>query len=761
MTEQLYADVILPLAAPPMTFAVEGEVAGKVMPGSRVMVSLGPRKFYAGVVLRLHTDRPDFKRIKPIERLIDPSMAVSAEQLRLWEWMAGYYMCPIGIVMRGALPAKLKPVGLSVSEALDGGFRPRTTPHLTLSPAIKSEEDLHKVLDSLKRARAQHKAVIDYLDKAEIDWQGPGRVCPPIPRQDIEATPAVIKALTEKGIFNVEHLESEGNTHGKMRLGDEMPELTPAQAEALAKIKRGFSEKEAALLHGITGSGKTEIYIRLIAEALAEGKNVLYMLPEISLTAQLIGRMQRFFTDAVVVYHSRLSDGRRAEVYRSLLCCEGGKLIIGVRSSVLLPTPNLSLVIIDEEHDGSFKQSDNAPRYHARDTALMLASLYGAKTLLGSATPSVESYFNAVSGKYAHIKLGERYSGVSMPKIIVSDTMRAARRGERISHFTKTLLENIDTALAEKRQVILFQNRRGYSPYVECGSCGWTGGCPHCNVTLTYHRSDSSLRCHYCGHTMQVPVLCPSCGHGDLLPRGFGTEKIEQELAAIYPDAAIDRLDADTSRTAGSYQRVVGRFEQGQTDILIGTQMITKGFDFAGVSLVGILNADNMLNYPDFRASERAFSTMMQVGGRAGRRDTQGTVVIQTSQPENPTIGQVLGGNYEIMAAAALAERRCFLYPPYCRLITVTIRHDDHSTAWQCAADLAAQARPVFGRRLLGPEAPPVDRIRGKHLVRFILKIEKGSSPAKAKKLLQAMLDSTAAKKEFRQADFIVDVDPV
>jgi len=462
----------------------------------------------------------------------------------------------------------------------------------------------------------------------------------------------------------------------------------------------------------------------------------------------------------VVVYHSRLSDNRRAEVYRELLASQGGRLVVGVRSSVLLPLPHLSLVVVDEEHENSFKQADSAPRYQARDTAVVLAGLCGAKTLLGSATPSMESYYNALCGKYVLVALTERYSGVSLPQVLLSDTLRAARRGEKRSHFNKLLLDRIEEALVRGRQVMLFQNRRGFSPFVECGNCGWTASCPDCNVTLTYHKSDGSLRCHYCGYHTPLPPRCPSCGADDLQPRGFGTEKIEEALAEIFPDAVIDRLDADTSRTAHGYRRIISAFERGQTDILIGTQMITKGFDFGNVSLVGILNADNLLNYPDFRAGERAFQLMMQVGGRAGRRSEQGTVVIQTGQPSHPVLAQVCSGDYEAMARMQLAERQSFLYPPYCRLISLTLRHRDRTLLWEAANRFGDSLRRVFGRRLLGPEAPPVDRIRGQYLVRFLLKIEKQSSAAEAKRLLAGLFDTLHRDKAYRAVELIPDVDP-
>ena len=574
-----------------------------------------------------------------------------------------YYMCPLGLVMRAAVPAALKSGGLSVQEAVDGSYSPPQETFVALHPSVRNEADLHAALDSLSRARGQYRAMTEYLERT-----GPPNFDDPkfVPRRLLTASPAVLRALTDKCLLRSVRREAVGKEGDAVRF--RLPELTPAQQRCFERIGELFAGKDVVLLHGVTGSGKTEIYIRLIAEELRAGRNVLYMLPEIALTAQLIGRMRDHFGDAVIVYHSRLTDNRRADVYRRLIGGSGGRLVVGVRSSVLLPLPLLSLVIVDEEHENSFKQADSAPRYHGRDPAVMLAALCGAKTLLGSATPSVESYFNAATGKYGLVTLAERYGGAVLPRVIVSDTLRAAKRGEKRSHFNKVLLDRIGEALQAGSQAILFQNRRGFSPYVECGHCGWTANCPDCNVSLTYHKSDGSLRCHYCGYRIPVPAVCPSCGTGSLLPRGFGTEKIEQELAAIFPEAAIDRLDADTSQSAGGYRRIVEAFEQGRTDILIGTQIVTKGFDFGGVSLVGILNADNLLNYPDFRAGERAFQLMTQVGGRAGRRSEPGTVVIQTAHPQHPVIEQVLRGDYRGDGPIAAGRAACLflssLLPP-------------------------------------------------------------------------------------------------
>ncbi len=758
MPSPLYADLILPLDTPVLTFSVPEPLRGAIRPGSRVLAPLGKNKVYTGIVLSLHENAPEGVRLRPLAGMADPEPVVTPQQLELWSWMADYYLCPPGLVMRAALPAKLKPEGYSEFELRRADYRPPRIPYVRLHPSITDEAALHEALDSLSRAKARQRALMQYIELSGAETAGLDSLIP-VPRARIQASAPVLQALVEREIFEI--FEEEAPDEGPTSHFAPLPVLSPAQEEALKALREGLSEKSVALLHGVTGSGKTEIYIHLIAEALRAGGNVLYLLPEIALTTQLIRRMESYFGEAVRVYHSRLTDNRRAAAYRLLLDSPGGELILGVRSAVLLPTPALSLVVVDEEHETSFKQSDNAPRYHARDAAIVLASLYGARTLLGSATPSLESYYNGRSGKYALVTLPERYSGVSLPTVVVSDTLRAAKRGEKRSHFNAALLQRIDAALEAGRQVILFQNRRGFSPYVECGACGWSAGCPQCNVTLTYHKAAGSLRCHYCGYQTPIPARCPSCSAEDLQPKGFGTEKIEEALSEIFPAATIDRLDADSTRTASAYQRIISAFEQGRTDILIGTQMITKGFDFGNVSLVGILNADNLLNMPDFRAAERAFQLMMQVGGRAGRREQQGEVVIQTTQSGHPVIGQVARGDYEAMAVLQLSERQAFLYPPYGRLIALTLRHRDKELLWRAAAFFGQRTREVFGARLLGPEAPPVDRVRGQYLVRFLLKIEKQRPIARAKAMLLERIKELHAQSEFRYVEVLPDVDPL
>lgn len=748
-----YADIVLPLAQPAYTFAVPPGT--ELVPGCAVEVQFGPRKFYTGIVWRVHERRPDFKRIKPVQRVLYDRPLLTDGQRALWEWVASYYMCSVGEVMRAALPSLMKPSADSRERFADEEFRPRTETYFTLAEELRDEERLHETFEKLeRRAPKQYEALL------EIVSAGPGGGLPAgeVPRRLLQADRTVLHALERKKLIAAaEHERTVERGGASFRL----PELTAHQQTALDELRRQFAEgRETALLHGVTSSGKTEIYIHLIAEVLARGGDVLLLVPEIALTAQLIERMERIFGSRVTPYHSRLTDRQRSETYLRLNRSEGGEFVVGVRSSIFLPLSRLQLIIVDEEHDASYKQAEPAPRYHARDCAVMMARLLGGRTLLGSATPSLETWLHASGGKYGKAVLSERYGDARMPEILVSDTLRAARRGERHAHFNKLLLDKIGEVLARGEQAMLFQNRRGFSPYVECTECGWTARCPDCNVTLTYHKAGGRLVCHYCGHTEPVPAKCPSCKVTDVVPMGFGTEKIEEEIARLFPEARVARLDRDTVTSERAFNAIVAEFARRETDILVGTQMITKGFDFEGVALVGILNADNMLNNPDFRAGERAFQLMTQVAGRAGRRARGGEVVIQTAEPGHPIIRQVVGGDFEGMARMQLADREAFFYPPYARLTTLTLRHRDPQLLRRGAAELAARLRGRFGRRLLGPMTPPVDRIRGEYLVGLLLKIESGASSARARELLGAELAAFAQHPEYRTIAVVPNVDP-
>ncbi|MEG1699801.1 MAG: primosomal protein N' [Alistipes sp.] len=749
----LYADIVLPLAQPTYTFAIPEGLA--VVAGQAVVVQFGARKFYTGIVWRCHDCRPPFKNIKIIERVLYGTALLSSSQMALWEWVATYYMCSLGEVMRVALPSLIKPAGNTEQEFADDEFRPRTESYVALCEELHDEQQLHEVFEKLtRRAPKQYEALLEIAAAGDQERILTGAV----PRRLLRAERSLLHALERKGYIVCTEHERSVEPPGAVTF--RLPELTAQQTVALDALRVQFADKATALLHGITGSGKTEIYIHLIAEVLARGGDVLLLVPEIALTAQLIERMECIFGSRVTAYHSKLTAQRRTETYLRLNHSAGGEFVVGVRSSIFLPLNHLQLIIVDEEHDASYKQMEPAPRYNARDCAVFMARLLGGRTLLGSATPSLETWLNAQGGKYGHAVLTERYGAARPPEILVSDTLRAARRGERKAHFNKLLLDKIEQTLSRGEQVMLFQNRRGFSPYVECGACGWTARCPHCNVTLTYHKGGSQLVCHYCGHTETVPAKCPACKVADVVPMGFGTEKVEEEIGRLFPEARVARLDRDSVTSERAFSAIISDFAQGKTNILVGTQMITKGFDFGGVSLVGILNADNLLNNPDFRASERAFQLMTQVAGRAGRRAEGGEVVIQTAEPTHPLIRQVVEGDFEAMARSQLADRQMFFYPPYARLTALTLRHRSPEVLRRAAETLATHLRARFGRRLLGPITPAVDRIRGEYLLGFLLKIESGASSARAREVLVAELKRFAAEPDFRTVVVVANVDP-
>ncbi|MBQ6861180.1 MAG: primosomal protein N' [Alistipes sp.] len=743
-----YADIVLPLAQPTYTYAVpEGMTLRE---GDAVSVQFGLRKYYTGIVWRLHDKRPDFKHIKEVTcRLYDHPL-VSERQRALWEWVASYYMCTLGEVMRSALPALMKPSADNRATLLEEAFQPRTERYYRLAEELRDEHRLSDEMDRLERRAPKQYAALLEVASAEMEE---------VPRRLIMSDSTILNALIKKGfLICEEHCPAAEYGTPSFRL----PLLSMHQMEALEALKKSFREGgHTALLQGITGSGKTEVYIYLIAEVLSRGGDVLLLVPEIALTAQLIERMERIFGARVTAYHSKLTPIRRAENFLRLSRSKGGEFVVGVRSSIFLPLNNLQLIIVDEEHDSSYKQAEPAPRYSARDTAVYMAYSMGCHTLLGSATPSLETWLNAETGRYGRAEMTERYGDAVLPKIYLSDSRRAAQRGERQGHFNKLLLDKIEAALGRNEQVMLFQNRRGFSPYLECPTCGWTPRCPHCNVTLTYHKGRNQLVCHYCGHTVQAMTQCPTCQVVDLMPMGFGTEKVEEQIAAIFPEARVARLDRDQVTSEQAFQAIIDDFSAHRTDILVGTQMITKGFDFSQVGVVGVLNADNLLLNPDFRASERAFQLLTQVAGRAGRRDRQGEVVIQTSDPTNPILQQVLNADFGAMARCQLAERRDFFYPPYARLTYLTLRHRDRPTVVRAASQLAASLRAKLGtQRVLGPIAPAIDRIRGEYLMQLMLKIEPRSSRARANALLQQALTALLEEKEYATLHVKIDVDP-
>lgn len=749
----LFADIVLPLAQPAYTFAVAEGMELQV--GDAVAVQFGPRNIYTGIVWRLHGKRPDVKRIKTVGRKLYPYPLLDERQMQYWEWLAEYYMCSIGEVMRMALPSMIKPEGRNNEEFEADEFRPRTEAYISLCEEWQEAERLEAECERIARRAPRRSQILRFLKDFPTTKRN---TLGEIPRRLIECDATMLAALRKAGYIVI--TERERTIEQTENISFSLPQLTPSQQRVVEEIKSSQAAgKTAHLLHGITGSGKTEIYMSLIAEVLAGGGDVLMLVPEIALTSQLIERMERVFGSRITAYHSKLTMLRRTESYLRLRRSKGGELIIGARSAIFLPMPHLRLIIVDEEHDQSYKQSDTAPRYNGRDMAILLGSIYGGHTILGSATPSLESYAKAQAGKYGYSSLTERYGEAQIPEIIISDTIRAVKRGERKSHFNHILLRHIEEALERGEQVMLFQNRRGFSPYVMCSTCGWSLRCPSCNVTLTQHRSANRMECHYCGYSTAIPKVCPQCNTADLKPMGFGTEKIEEAIAEIFPEAKVARLDRDTSTSESAYRRIIRDFESGQTDILVGTQMITKGFDFGRVSVVGILNADNLLLSPDFRASERAFQLLTQVAGRAGRREQRGVVVIQTSEPKNATLQQVAQGDYKAMADNELQERNTFGYPPYSRLVQLSLKHPDRNTLIAGAASLAEGLRGMFGGRVFGPVAPPIDRIRGMYIMQLMLKIENNRSMSRARELLGKAIGQMTSQQRFKQITIAIDVD--
>lgn len=749
----LFADIVLPLAQPAYTFAIPEGM--ELHEGDAVAVQFGQRNIYTGIVWRLHEKRPDVERVKEVGRKLYGLPLLDKNQRRLWEWMADYYMCSLGEVMRMALPSMIKPQGRDDEEFSADEFRPRTEAYIALQEEWLDMERLLKECERIGRRAPRRSEILRSI--AEFD---PCRKNSygEIPRRLVDCDAAMIASLRKAGYITL--TERERTVEHPENVAFNLPQLTPAQSKVVEEIRSTQADnRNVHLLHGITGSGKTEIYMTLIAEVVARGGDVLLLVPEIALTSQLITRMESVFGSRITAYHSKLTTLRRTETYLRLARSNGGELVIGARSALFLPLRHLQLVIVDEEHDQSFKQSDTAPRYNGRDVAVMLASIYGGHTLLGSATPSLESYANALSGKYGYSLLNQRYGEAQPPRIIISDTIRAVKRGERKIHFNHILLQHIGEALERGEQVMLFQNRRGFTPYIVCSTCGWSMRCPNCNVTLTQHRSSDRMECHYCGHTAAIPHHCPQCETVDLKPAGFGTEKVEEAIAQLFPSARVARLDRDTSTSESAYNRIIRDFESGQTDILVGTQMITKGFDFGRVSVVGILNADNLLFSPDFRSTERAFQLLTQVAGRAGRREREGVVIIQTSEPENPTLRQVVRNDYEAMARGELADRHSFGYPPYARLVRLTLREENLPLLRKAASAMTEALRQGFGGRVLGPVTPPVDRIRGEWIVQILIKIENGRSMARARGILRQTLDAFSTAKQYKHLKIAIDVD--
>jgi len=814
--QTFFVNVVLPLAiSKAYTYRVPQNLVNNIAIGKRVVVQFGRNRVYTAIIFSISDKAPVGYEAKYILDVLDEFPIVTAQQLALWEWMSAYYLCTLGEVMQAALPSALKLASetkvtlnpdaeydkstltdkefllldaleiqpvlaiseivkildqktvfpilralfdkgmITISEELTEKYRAKTKTYVQLNSFYADAANRKDLFDLLERAPKQVDVLQAYLQLAKTQTE--------IAKSNLleasDASAATLQALVAKEVFTLVEQEVSRLSGVEADLAAEFT-LSIPQHEALNQLKASLQEKEVCLVHGVTASGKTEIYIRLIEEYLAKGKQVLYLLPEIGLTTQVIQRLQKIFGTKIGVYHSKFNDNERAEIWQKVLIGDY-QVVLGARSAVFLPFNNLGLVVVDEEHENSFKQFDPAPRYHARDSAVFLASLFKAKVVLGSATPSFESYYNAKIGKYGFITLSERYGGVQLPDIQVVSIPDETKRKTMQSHFTSILLSEIKGALSRKEQIILFQNRRGYAPVLLCATCGYTPKCINCEVSLTYHKSSGKLHCHYCGYRQDTVPLCPACGSTKIEHKGFGTEKVEDELSLIFPEARIARMDVDATRTKYGFQQLISDFEDKKIDILVGTQMVAKGLDFANVSTIGILNADSMLNFPDFRAFERSYQLLAQVSGRAGRRDIRGKVLVQAHDIHHRVLQQVIDNDYEGLFQTELIERRNYKYPPLYRLISLCIKHKDPVKLNQIAEYVAALLRQQFGDRVLGPEAPFVNRIRNYYLQDILLKVEKeGLSAQKVKIALQQILQSFEQEVLSKGCIIQVDVDP-
>ncbi len=821
MDQALYAQVLLPIRIPQeFTYKIPDELKGKVQFGQRVLVQFGPRRIQSAIVWETHSRNPD-QEVKTLIGILDINPVINGFQKKLWEWIADYYLCTLGEVMKAALPAGLKleshtrilvneefesqeplaeieelawlylrknpgctifdlgsvlkrknplPIihqlnekgAIFLEEKLISRYKSKTKAYFQLAEKFQSDSEIHTLLDLLKRAPKQLAALETFVHI--LNTQSNSKLQDLIAQKEILAEPTVTKSglegLLKKGILLKQQVEISRLFTRNDDL-EELKELNPEQAQVLSQLKDS-SKNSVNLLHGITSSGKTEVYIHLIKTILEEGRQVLYLLPEIALTEQIITRLRKVFGSSVGVFHSKYSDSERVELWQDILSESNKyKLILGARSALFLPFTKLDLIIIDEEHETSFKQQDPAPRYHARDSAIVLANIHQARVVLGTATPSLETYYNAQSGKFNLLNLNKRHKNIPLPEIIVANSKEAYRKKKIKGHFTPELLDAIDQALVNKEQIILFQNRRGYSPYLECDTCGHVPKCRDCDVSLTLHKYRNKLVCHYCGYTENIQSQCPSCHNNSLRTRGLGTEGLEDEVGIIFPDAKIARLDMDAARSRKGYVKILGDFEKGKTDILIGTQMISKGLDFSNVSVVGIINADNLLHFPDFRSFERSFQLMTQVSGRAGRSKEQGLVVIQSFDPSHRVIQQVLQNNYLGLYDKELRERREFAYPPFTRLIRITLKHKDTELVGRCAHLFAKELRSRWTTKILGPQAPGISRIQQYHLRQILIKSAKGKEHTQIRQHIRLLVQKMSQDKTFRSVIIQPDVDPV
>jgi primosomal protein N' (replication factor Y) (superfamily II helicase) len=819
--DYLFADVILPFPLQQLyTYSVPVNLRTQIKIGIRVIVQFGQKKNYTAVIANLHSNKPDGFKVKGILSVLDEVPVVNTIQIDLWKWISEYYMCSLGEVMKAALPSGLKlesetyakenpffekieelneselnllelirnhgnvrlkeisgqkfnrnifnllktlydKDAILLEESLKSGFVPKKESYVRLTSKARDENYLNNYIDKLNRAKKQQDVLFEYIkvsgifEKSTIEEVKKKELL-----ENSKVTSAVLQSLVKKGIFEI-YVRDSSRLEDITNLKEELPVLSAAQDSALNSIKLAFQSNDSVLLHGITSSGKTEIYFHLIQDVINNGKQVLYLLPEIAITAQIINRLRVHFGNKVGIYHSKFSDNERVEIWNKLKndAPDAYQIILGVRSSVFLPFSNLGLIIVDEEQESNFKQFDPSPRYHARDVATVLARLHEAKVLLGTATPSVETYYNAINSKYKLVELKERYKRIQLPETKVINLKAAKKNKHMRSHFSAELIDKIGDCLKLSKQVILFQNRRGYAPFIMCSECGWIPHCKYCDVTLTYHKNSNQLTCHYCGFTQEVPVKCGQCGNIELQTMGFGTEQIEEELAIYFPLARIARMDMDSTRSKHSHEKIITNFENRLIDILVGTQMITKGLDFDHVGLVGILNADILFNFPDFRAFERSFQLMIQAGGRAGRQNDRGLVIIQTYTPEHPVIRNVIKNDYIEMFNTQLEERTTFKYPPVYRLIKITVKHKKNDICVNAANILARKLKSIKVDNVLGPDIPLISRIQNMHLRDIIIKIKRETAIARLKSQISEIIKSI--HEEFKSVIISVDVDPV
>jgi len=825
-----FAEVLVPLPVKGyFTYRIPQELNNLILPGMRVVVQFGKKRFYTALVRRVHEKAPQVMSLKYLLSVIDTLPVVNERQFALWEWMASYYMCTIGEVMNAALPSAYKLASESkviidpeyvkdtevlndrefqIVEALDlqkiltltdisriigiakvipliktmiekgiirveeeitERYKPRTETCIRLSENYRDEGVMNAVMDKLnKKAFKQLQVLMAFISLSRCFSANEKEVT----KSDLLKSPgssaAQLDGLIKKGILEAFPRNVSRLLHPDAIASPADVQLSPVQQQAFEELKPHLAENQVVLLKGVTSSGKTEIYIRLIDEVIAKGKQVLFLLPEIALTTQIIQRLQKYFGATVGVYHSRYNEAERVEIWNKANLPLAGqveqqpyKVLLGARSALFLPFTDLGLIIVDEEHDTSYKQNDPSPRYNARDAAAVLGQIHHAPVLLGSATPSIESFFNTQQGKYKYVELNERYGGLKMPEIRIIDIREASKLGLMKSHFSQQLLDNISRVLDAGEQVILFQNRRGFSLRLECDTCHYSPQCVNCDVTLIYHKQINMLKCHYCGYSMQVPAKCPDCGSPALKMKGFGTEKVEEELSILFPDAVIGRMDLDTTRTKFAYQKIIGEFETGKIDILIGTQMVTKGLDFDKVSLVGVLYADGLLSYPDFRAFERSYQLLAQVSGRAGRKNKQGLVLIQANNPKHPLLQWVIDNDYDAMYKQQLQDRYTYKYPPFYRLLEVSLRHKEYEILNNAANVLAGMLKPHFGKLLLGPEYPMVSRIRNQFIKNIILKTGKGKDAAQLKFETARQIEKFLDLPDFKSVRVQIDVDPM